>query len=103
MKSGVTLLLLLLFSVASYSQSPGNNNEKAKKLIETSVAAMGGEWGSANSLSLAGYGYTNDIDQSERPEGPYIHAQFSRDILKDIRHGMFQLHQKTQRYDYADE
>jgi len=103
MKTGIALLqLLLLFSITSYSQ-PSGNNEKAKKLIEISITAMGRGWDTVNSLSLAGYGYTNDVDQSERPEGPYLHAQFSRDILKDIQHGMFRLYQKTQRYDYADE
>jgi hypothetical protein len=102
MRAGTIFILLQLFNKLSFGQSTGSN-VKAKILIETSINAMGGGWTTVNSLSLAGYGYTNDVDQSERPEGPYIHAQFSRDILKDIKHGMFQLHQTTKRYDYTDE
>ena len=63
---------------------------------------MGGDaWQSVHALQFEGYGYENSIDQSERPEGPYIPSRYTQTILKDIASKRFQLDQKGENYDFA--
>lgn len=104
MKLKAILLLLSLFLLTkSYGQSQ-DKHTVAKKLIEKSMQTMGGEaWKSVQSLSLEGYGNRNIIDQSERPEGPFIPGQFSRSIVKDFAHDQFLVVQKSQDFGFSNE
>jgi hypothetical protein len=59
--------------------------KEAEDLIRQSQAAMGGEaWDTVRSLQLEAYTNVQDIDQSERPEGPYIPSQ-EKSIFKEDR------------------
>jgi len=103
MKFRYTLLILALLSATkSFSQSPSKNSI-AKTLVEKAISAMGDGWKSVQTLSLDGYGYKNDIDQSERPEGPYIPGQYTRSIQKDLSKRIFRVDQKEQDYDFGSQ
>jgi len=89
MKFRVLIFLLLLTIVQlSYGQAP-STKIKAKSIVQTSLHTMGDAWRDVHSVSLEGYGYRNDIDQSERPEGPYIPGRVTRKILKDYASSRF--------------
>ena len=92
----VAVALLVFVSLKSFSQQ--NAHQIAKTLIVQSMQAMGAGWDSVKTMSLDGYGYQNQIDESERPEGPYIPIQIQRNILIDIAHNTSQVVQTTQSY-----
>src|SRR3569833_1996991 len=102
MKRRIAILLLLPLLISkSYGQAPSSKN-LAKQIIERSIRVMGGDaWQSVHALQFEGYGYENSIDQSERPEGPYIPSRYTQTILKDIASKRFQLDQKGENYDFA--
>jgi len=64
---------------------------------------MGNAWRDVHSLSLEGYGYKNDIDQSERTEGPYIPARYTRRLLKDYATGRFLLDEKGEDFNFSSQ
>src|SRR5689334_24996645 len=55
---------------------PRKDGASAKQTIESALNAMGGEakLRAIKSLRIVRQGYLNLIEQSERPEGPYIPA-----------------------------
>jgi len=95
----VATALLSFLSLKSFSQQ--NAHQIAKNLIVQSIQAMGAGWGSVKTISLDGYGYQNQIDQSERPEGPYIPEQLQRSILKDLTHNSSQVIQTVLSYTFG--
>jgi len=92
-------LFLAFHSSKSFSQQ--NGHQIAKKLVDQSIQAMGAGWDSVKTISLEGYGYQNQIDQSERPEGPYIPEQLQRSILRDLTHNTSQVIQTVLSYTFV--
>jgi len=91
-------ILLVFLSSKAFSQQ---NHQIAKNLVEQSIQAMGAGWESVKTMSLDGYGYQNQIDQSERSEGPYIPEQIQRGILKDLTHNTSQVIQTVLSYTFG--
>jgi hypothetical protein len=82
-----------------YGQLP--NTATARQLVKQSISAMGGEaWASVQTLMLEGYGNSQSIDQSERPEGPYIPQQVKSTFIRDLVHNRGTLTLSTQTYNF---
>jgi hypothetical protein len=88
------ILFLFLIVVCKLLQAQTGKAE-AQKLIAKAESAMGEGWKSVKTLSLEGYGYQNMIDESERPEGPFIPIRVSRSILKDLDKQYFKATEAT--------
>ncbi|HEX8456799.1 MAG TPA: hypothetical protein VF656_05690 [Pyrinomonadaceae bacterium] len=82
-KRAVSSALILLFIAASFSYaqqtarrgaSSATAPEEGRRLVQAALAAMGGEarWRAVKSIQVEGIGHVNAVEQSERPEGPYI-------------------------------
>src|ERR1700722_1559172 len=78
------LLIFFFFFIVSKLLQAQTNKAVAQTLIARAEGALGVGWKSVKSLLLEGYGYQNMIDESERPEGPFILIRVSRSILKDL-------------------
>jgi len=85
----VALLNLRVLPVSSASQTSG---ETARGIVAAAIAAMGGEdkLRALKSLRIEGVGHINFLEQSERPEGPWIvgYEQFTE--LRDLTGGRLQ-------------
>jgi len=94
------LRALIIFSFLIIYKLSQAQTDKAKpqKLIGKAESAMGEGWKSVKTLSLEGYGYENMIDESERPEGPFIPVRISRSILKDLSKQYFKVNEATTTY-----
>ena len=68
------LVTMLVLMAGLFSQSVAKSNPSAKALITRSIAAMGGKerLQQLHTLSLRGIGHNYLLEQSERPEGPWI-------------------------------
>src|SRR3569833_125134 len=103
MKFRVPIVLLLIACMQlSYGQTP-SSKAKARSIVQTSLHTMGNAWRDVHSLSLEGYGYKNDIDQSERTEGPYIPARYTRRLLKDYATGRFLLDENGEDFNFSSQ
>jgi hypothetical protein len=80
-KRSVFAALAFVFIAASLSlanqsapRAAATSSEEAKRAVQSALAAMGGEarWRALKSVQVAGIGHVNAVEQSERPEGPYI-------------------------------
>jgi hypothetical protein len=87
-----TLVVAAAFLLASLSSSSLAARDRrpapadAKQLIQAAIAAMGGEaqLTTLKSVKLEGIGHYNLIEQSERPEGPYIVFYEQTSALVDL-------------------
>lgn len=61
-------------------------SEEAKRAVQSALAAMGGEsrWRALKSVQIEGIGHVNAVEQSERPEGPYIVSYEQTSELIDL-------------------
>ncbi|WP_242918393.1 hypothetical protein [Pontibacter liquoris] len=87
MKKMIPLLLLVGSTHLSYAgSSPAPANPQ--QLIAQSIAAMGGQQKLAqlHTLRLTGIGHTYLLEQSERPEGPWIVNYTQVQQLRDYEH-----------------
>ncbi|HEX8421852.1 MAG TPA: hypothetical protein VF634_00480, partial [Pyrinomonadaceae bacterium] len=60
--------------------------EEAKRAVAQALEAMGGEarWRALKSIGVEGIGHVNAVEQSERPEGPYIVSYEQTNDLIDL-------------------
>ena len=97
MQTMLTLLLALMMiplpqlQVLNYAKKPclGQAGTKdAKSLVQASLTAMGGEEKirALRSVLSEGVGYRNAIEQSERPEGPWIFSSEQMVEYRDLQH-----------------
>ncbi|MDQ3744727.1 MAG: MBL fold metallo-hydrolase, partial [Acidobacteriota bacterium] len=72
-------------SVVNYSTS---SETPARKLLHAAAEAMGGEsaLGQIHAVELKSIGFRNLLEQSERPEGPYLVDYQQTDDLRDFEH-----------------
>jgi hypothetical protein len=91
---------VLIFSMAMISvawpQQPSGGN--AADLLHGALAAMGGEQKirDLKTIHFTAAGHRNLLEQSERPEGPYIIDYFHIDEWRDLEHGSWKQETKTQ-------
>lgn len=77
---------LLVRSPVSNSKPAASSADKARLWLQAAVDAMGGEQRlrAIKTLSLKGNGHTNLLEQSERPEGPWIVSYEEINELRDL-------------------
>jgi hypothetical protein len=80
-----TVGALTLWSSALWAQTP--NQPDAQQLINTAIRAMGGETvlRSIDAVSFKGIGHRYMLEQSERPEGPWLLDYFQVEETRDFR------------------
>ena len=95
MKKVVFIFTLIAVSVA-WAQQPAGNN--AASLLHSALSAMGGEQKvrDLKSIHLTAIGHRNFLEQSERPEGPYIIEYARIEEWRDLVHGNWKLVTHTQ-------
>lgn len=83
------LLDVRAFALVTVSQS---TQEAARRVVSAALAAMGGEdkLRALKSVRLEGIGHTNYLEQSERPEGPWIVGYQQITELRDLTGGRLQ-------------
>ena len=83
-------LRVLIFSVliASAARPQQPIQSSAANLIRSALAAMGGEEKirALKTLHITMMGHRNLLEQSERPEGPYIVEYLDIDEWRDLEH-----------------
>lgn len=69
----------------------------AHATVQTAIDAMGGaeRIEALTSLRITGFGYQNALEQSERPEGPYITQHLLRTELRDVANAQARQHTMT--------
>lgn len=79
------LLLLALLAMPSQAASA----PAAQSRVRAGLEAMGGEarWRAMTSVKLSGRGHWYHIEQSERPEGPYVVSYEQVDEVRDLARG----------------
>ena len=95
MKLRVFIFSLAMISVAWPQQPAGGS---AADLLHGALAAMGGEQRirDLKTIHFTAAGHRNFLEQSERPEGPYIIDYFHTDEWRDLEHGGWKQETKTQ-------
>ena len=70
-------------------------------MVRASWQAMGGDaWASVKTLQLESYSNAQEIDESERPEGPFIPEQHKAVFVQDLVHHKGQLTEWQQSYTF---
>lgn len=84
-------MLFLWSPTDSYTQS------SAEETLQAALNAMGGQdrLEAVTSLRISGAGYQNALEQSERPEGPYITQYLLRTELRDVGQSAVRQHTIT--------
>ena len=95
MKIRVLIFSLAMMSVAWPQQQP---RDSAADLLHAALAAMGGEQQirDLKTIHITAVGHRNLLEQSERPEGPYIVEYAHIDEWRDLEHGRWKQETKTQ-------
>jgi hypothetical protein len=94
-KRSVFSALAFIFIAASFSlagqdaRRAASASDEARRAVESALAAMGGEarWRALKSVQIEGIGHVNAVEQSERPEGPYIVSYEQTNELIDLAGG----------------
>lgn len=77
-----------------------NASAVGKEWVQRTMAAMGGEhWKNIHTLSFSGIGYFHAIEQSERPEGPYLPLPLTKSWIKDLKSKRGQTNASWQYFD----
>lgn len=81
-KAILLLFILCLFTAQAFSQSTA----KAQELVRAGIEAMGGEakLSALKSLKFEGIGHNYWVEQSERPEGPFLVGYSQGTELRDL-------------------
>jgi hypothetical protein len=63
-----------------------STHDRAVKLIHQSMDALGGEekLRAIHAIEFKGIGFRNELEQSERPEGPWMPDFFQSDEIRDF-------------------
>jgi hypothetical protein len=91
------LLLFLAFSTAAQKSVPAiSTHARAVELIHQSMDALGGEekLRAIHSIEIKGIGVANELEQSERPEGPWLPNFIQTDEVRDF--AQFRMRTSTQ-------
>jgi len=84
-----------MLASAAWSQQPSRSN--AVDLLHSALTAMGGEQKirGLKTIRFTALGHRNYLEQSERPEGPYIIEYAQIDEWRDLEHGNWRQEAKT--------
>lgn len=86
--SAVTLVFIWasLAFAGQDARRAASTDAEAKRAVEAALTAMGGEarWRALKSVGVEGIGHVNAVEQSERPEGPYIVSYEQTNDLIDL-------------------
>nr|HEV7954814.1 hypothetical protein [Candidatus Acidoferrales bacterium] len=84
--SVAALLLLAISAAAQKSTPPASTHARAVELIHQSMDALGGEekLRAIHAIEFKGIGFRNELEQSERPEGPWMPDFFQSDEIRDF-------------------
>ncbi len=86
--SSAALLLLAISTAAQKSPRPpvSSTHARAIELIHQSMKALGGEekLRAIHAIEFKGIGFRNELEQSERPEGPWMPDFFQSDEIRDF-------------------
>src|SRR5579864_1115065 len=81
-------LLFAIFAAAQQSTHPSaaSTHAHAVELIHQSMDALGGEekLRAIHAIEFKGIGFRNELEQSERPEGPWMPDFFQSDEIRDF-------------------
>jgi hypothetical protein len=93
-KSRVLIVSMVLISVARPQWQTRNS---AADLLHTALAAMGDEQKirDLKTIHITAVGHRNLLEQSERPEGPYIVEYAHIDEWRDLEHGRWEQETNT--------
>lgn len=92
MKYRIPVFLVLLFAAISVSAQLEHSQKKAIEWVNRSISVMGGHhWKELSSLKYSGSGNGYAIEQSERPEGPYIPVQLRKAAVIDYKNKQAQI------------
>src|SRR5215813_4219006 len=96
------IILLLVCSSAVASNKP--NGKDARNLLVAAAAAMGGmeKLRALKGLQLEAIGHWNLLEQSERPEGPWLVTYDQVTELRDLENNRIRQTSKTRRPDSSD-
>jgi hypothetical protein len=85
-KLRLTIILVLLVTLVSFGHAANADVDAARSLARRSIQAMGGEQRLAglHSVSLKGIGHRYMLEQSERPEGPWLLDYFQISEERDL-------------------
>jgi hypothetical protein len=78
--------LLLLLAISCPAQQ--STHARAVELIHQSIDALGGEekLRAIHAIEIKGVGFINELEQSERPEGPWLPNFIETDEIRDFAH-----------------
>ncbi len=84
MKKCNLIFLFFFICIIGYPQPV----DRAKAILQQSIDCMGGDslMKSIHDIHYTGYGYRNAIEQSERPDGPFIYEPLHIDMNMDLQH-----------------
>jgi hypothetical protein len=94
--ASAALLLLAISAVAQKSTQPASTHARAVELIHQSMDALGGEekLRAIHAIEIKGIGVLNELEQSERPEGPWLPSFIQSDEVLDF--AQFRMRTTTQ-------
>ncbi|MEQ9568573.1 MAG: hypothetical protein RLN75_00150, partial [Longimicrobiales bacterium] len=80
------LLLALQATGPAASPEPTPPRAPAVALVEAALEAMGGEarWRALGSIRIESTGHQHALEQSERPEGPWLTTYLQTSELRDL-------------------
>jgi len=89
-------ILLLLCSYLVCETSAQKNSTDARQLVNQSIAAMGGldKLKAIKSIHTKSVGHFYLLEQSERPEGPWLVIYQETEEWRDVEHGNIRRHYK---------
>ncbi|MEI9919832.1 MAG: hypothetical protein WDO14_13690 [Bacteroidota bacterium] len=93
------LLFTIVFTIGSVTFAVSQANQPcAVSLVERSYEALGGRSriDTIRNLQFTGYGHRNLLEQSERPEGPFIAQNFTFRGIADLGNQLFLMDAKDQ-------
>jgi hypothetical protein len=90
------LLLLSISTAAQKSAPPASTHARAVELVHQSMDALGGEekLRAVHAMEIKGVGFVNELEQSERPEGPWLPNFIQTDEVRDF--AQFRMRTATQ-------
>jgi hypothetical protein len=93
--------LFLLISMGSGAQTP----DPAKEILNQSIACLGGDslLNRIESVFYSGYSYRNAIEQSERPDGPFIFEPAGFKFYIDLHRKLLYQQTNGQMFTFADD
>src|SRR5215472_1060687 len=85
-------------TVASMAWPQTASRNSAADLLRRALAAMGGEqkMRDLKTIHFIAVGHRNFLEQSERPEGPYIIEYAHIEEWRDLEHGSWKQEARTQ-------